>query len=153
MGRFKLWVKILSICVLLVLIFSGNNHHTRIYSSENKNKYITPDSIFYLPKRLVEKIQKYLVIGSKNHDDFEYYLLDKRLIELKILVSENKINDIITATQRYSAQLANVTTDKKHIKKHLDLLTSLQTKFVYDSAYWLSIQHAINTIEIIHGKI
>ena len=38
-------------------------------------------------------------------------------------------------------------------EKHKEILGSLRDKFEYDSAWWLSVQHDINTIDIFKDKI
>lgn len=116
--------------------------------------------------KINEKIGLFLKFSSKSKAKYWRKLIDTRLAEIKYVVDADKINDIEETTSRYSTYLGHYTNylEKKKngsekeitlamFEKHKDILISLRDKFKHDSAWWLLIQHDINTLDILKDKL
>ncbi|KKU10929.1 MAG: hypothetical protein UX13_C0001G0020 [Candidatus Woesebacteria bacterium GW2011_GWB1_45_5] len=116
--------------------------------------------------RVGEKAGLFLKFSKNSKAVYWRKLLDIRLAELKYSVEDDKIDFVEETASRYSTYLGHYTnylakknlTGEKDITlsmfaKHQGILSSLRDKFEYDSAWWLSIQHDINTIDILKAKL
>lgn len=128
---------------IIILLFAWTN--LRSYKNTVKFQRIAPGNPIFILKRVVEKIQYRIIIINGQKIDFENELIEKRLSELETIVSNNDINQIEKASSRYitqvqSAQMPSIVlTDDTVIR-----LENIKTKYEYGSAYWLSIQQAID---------
>lgn len=93
-------------------------------------------------------------------------LLDIRLAELKMEVDDENFDLVEETASRYSTYLgryAEFVIGKKiidqketildQLKVHSEVLSKLRDGFEYDSAWWLMIQHDVNTIQIFKERI
>lgn len=119
------------------------------------------DKVASLPEKVSEKIGLFLKFDKKAKAAYLRKLLDKRLAELVWAADEN-INMVEETTSRYSTYAGHyvnfinskdVESEKEMVPavfdKHKEVLAEKQKKFEYDSAWWLSIQHDINTLDIL----
>lgn len=116
--------------------------------------------------KLLERVNLAVRLGSEGKAKYWQKLTDVRLAELKMIVDENNLDLIEETSSRYSTYLGRYSefiinkkvrsqkdTILKQFASHSDILTGLRDKYKYDSAYWLLIQHDINTITIFKNRI
>lgn len=116
-------------------------------------------------EKIVEKLTLFVKFNKSDKLDYQEYLLEKRLAELKFAV-ENDIDLVEETASRYSTYAGSLTNfivsneienEKKRIletfDKHSSIISSLRDKFGFESGWWLAIQHDVNTIEILREKI
>ena len=116
-------------------------------------------------QKVSEKIGLFLKFTKTAKAGYLRTLLDKRLAEL-VWAADKNIDMVEETTSRYSTYAGHYTNfiaDKDVagekemaallFDKHTEILADSQKKFEYDSAWWLSIQHDINTLRILREKI
>ena len=116
--------------------------------------------------KVKEKIGLFLKFSSTSKAKYWRKLIDTRLAEIIYVVDVDMIGDVEETTSRYSTYLGHYTNylEKKNLtsqreislamfEKHKEILGILRDNFEYDSAWWLLIQHDINTIDIFKGKV
>lgn len=112
-------------------------------------------------EKLGEKVT--LIFKFSQNDKFNYqkFLLEKRLAELKYVIESKEWQPVEETSSRYATYLSkfnnfvlenNLGSNKKDeiIKiydRHNKILKELQQNFEYDGGWWLLLQHDINLIK------
>jgi len=143
----------LSLFIIVVLIFALGINVTPVHKAGAMD-------------RVFEKINLFLHFSPASKAEYWQKLVDVRLTNLKSIVEQNNLDLIEETSSRYSTYVGrysdyiinNQIRSQKEIaigmfNKHLETLPSLQAKYKYDSAWWLLIQHDINTLNIFKEKI
>lgn len=160
MSKFKKYLVFL--LTLLIFFVCINN----VSAQDNLTPTLTVDRVASNFEKLGEKITLIFKFGPKNKSDYHQYLVEKRLAELYYSVKTDQIDLVEPTASRYNTYLgrlneyimANSLKDKKgEIKnlydKHSKIIEELQKKYKWDSAWWLSLQHAINNLKDFSTKI
>lgn len=116
--------------------------------------------------RVFEKTKLLFQFSPEGKAEYWRKLVEVRLDNLKSAVDQNNLGLIEETSSRYSTYvgryseyvLGNRIRGQKEaaiemFNKHAEILSSIQTKYIYDSAWWLLIQHDINTLGIFKEKI
>lgn len=118
---------------------------------------VKPDSpLPYALQRVQENLNLVVRVTNNQKRDYYLYLLDKRLNELKYIVSKRDANYIETSSQRYAAtagRLSKLVSDPKQVKdkfdEHKQVLGKLRDVYEsQDKAEWRLIQDDINYLDI-----
>ncbi len=117
-------------------------------------------------EKFLERINFAMKFDNESKAKYWQKLVDLRLAELKMEVDMNNIDLIEETSSRYSTYLGNYSEfiiNKKVINQrdsvlkqfdvHATVLAELRDKFKYDSAWWLMIQHDLNTITMFKDKV
>lgn len=148
--------------VLFLIILT----QTTVYAAELTlpKVVINPDNyLIYSLKRLFEKTIIFTKLSKDSKMNYYKELTLTRMAELKNVVDQNLLSEVEQSTQRLSYQVGTlsdfISTDKTDLPNESqeisDLLNSLKNplailrdKYPANSAYWLLIQHNINSIDI-----
>ena len=116
--------------------------------------------------KLFERVNLIFRFGSESKARYWQKLTDIRLAELKMVVDEGNNDWVEETSSRYSTYLGRYSefvikkqvksqkeTILKQFESHSEILAVLRDKYKYDSAWWLMIQHDINTIDIFKNRI
>ena len=125
-----------------------------------------------LPKKVTgigkvfERANLFLRFSPDSKAGYWRKLVDRRLTELVAVVEENNLDMFEETTSRYSTYVGrysdyilakNLDNQKeitrKMFAKHLEILEPLRDKYEFESAWWLLLQHDINTIRIFSDKL
>ena len=120
---------------------------------------------YYLIKRGYEKILEKLQLSDESKFKFHQNLLLTRFSELKFIAENKHLGELQKSTERFSyeagkfAQLGSKlnSTDKTSIqnqfKEYKPILEKLRDLYPANSAYWMLLQHDINTLDILSKKL
>lgn len=124
---------------------------------------INPDKyLFYSFKRVFEKGIIFTKFTNNSRADYYRDLTQARMAELKFVVEHNLLSEVQKSTERLSYQigiLSDYIADKSDLaykkqnisdflKSYKGSLGELRDKYPANSAYWMLIQHNINSIDI-----
>lgn len=123
----------------------------------NKYESLNPNLLVYPFKTLSEQIRLFLLFDKTAKLKYSLSLLDLRFNELVYIINFKKTGFLNEAIGRYNTQVGKIKSDSNlidsshKIKYHKDmkLLEILRDKYPANSAYWLNIQQAIDTIRSI----
>lgn len=151
---------LLSVFVLLFLPINSLTAQESILEPDYKVDHIASRT-----EKIKEKIGLILRVNKTAKINYQIKIIEKRLAELYWAV-ENDVDSIETAASRYSTYIGNLElfleTNRDIISKdqilntfnkHKEIISNIQSKFERDSGWWLSIQHNLNTIDILSDKI
>ena len=131
-----------------------------------KNEVINPGSFYYSIKRLLEKGKEKFMFSNEAKKSFYELLLKTRLAELNFVVEKKFLSEVQQSSERFAYQ-AGVLTDElikqnkandkekitKEFEKYSKFLENLRDKYPANSAYWMLIQHDINTLSILSERL
>lgn len=124
---------------------------------------INPDNyLFYSFKRLYEKGLAFTKLTNNSKADYYRDLTQARMAELKFVVEHDLLSEVQKSTERLSYQIGILSdyisnksdlADKKQnindfLKSYKGPLDNLRDKYPANSAFWMLIQHNINSIDI-----
>lgn len=124
---------------------------------------INPDNyLFYSFKRLFEKGLTFTKFTSNSKADYYRDLTQARMAELKFVVEHDLLSEVQKSTERLSYQIGILSdyisnksdlADKKQnindfLKSYKGPLGNLRDKYPANSAFWMLVQHNINSIDI-----
>ena len=140
-----------------------------IYAEENiipKNESINPGSFYYSFKRLWEKGIEKLQFSKESKINFYQSQLKVKLSELNFVVEKKLLSEVQQSSERFAYQAGiltdelvkqNKTEDKEKITREFEqyskFLENLRDKYPANSAYWLLIQHDINSLNILAKRL
>ena len=117
-------------------------------------------------EKVSEKINLFTKFNKVGKAKYWRELIDTRFAEIKYAVDGSRLGDIEDMTSRYSTYLGyysefliknNLSSEKEitlsMFGKHSEILKGLQQKYEFDSAWWMLIEHDINTLVIFKDKI
>jgi len=127
-----------------------------VFAQENPSTSFQVDHVARGFEKIKERVTLFFKFSKDSKLDYLAYLSEKRLAELEYGVN-NDVNLIEETASRYTTYqgklsefvISNKMSDKKDplskmYSNHIAVLEKLQSKFEYDSGWWLSIQHGIN---------
>lgn len=167
----KYLVKILTIFVFTVLgicLYRPQQVLAQVNADNSLIFYekINPDStIRYSLKRIIEKVEgvKVDIFDRNQKNRFMVKLSNRRLLELKYIIENNKLFYLEKSSSRYITQLGLISEEldknkidadfiKSNLETHTKVLESLKDKFPSQTAQWLLVQQARDTSKSILSK-
>lgn len=137
--------------------------------AESSSSYILTKKVGHIAnnfEKLQEKITLFFKFDKKQKSAYQRELVEKRLAELKYVIENRQWDFIEEVTSRYTTYMGHyinfveknkITDDKDQLLALLDghkyLIEKMQTRFEYESGWWLSIQHDINVLKMSSEKI
>lgn len=130
-----------------------------------KTESINPGSFYYPFKRLWEKSRAKIFFNRESRVEFNESLLKTRLAELNYVVERKFLSEVQTSSERFAYQagilteeLVKASQDKKEeaLKSYdqfTKLLEKIRDNYPANSAYWMLVQHDINTLSILSGRL
>lgn len=114
---------------------------------------INPNQLIFPFKQMAEKLGLKFNIGEENKKVYQYRLLDRRYKELVYIINFQKTSFLPEVVSRYNDQAGIVKARYKlnnseienRLKNSMKILEMLRDQYPANSAYWLSIQQAIDT--------
>lgn len=116
-------------------------------------------------EKFKEKITLFFKFSNSDKYDYQKYLINKRLSELKYVVESKQGNLIEETSSRYSTYLGTlsefVIKNKLSIKKedtlavfleHIKIIEKLQEEYESESVFRMLLQHDINTLKLFSEK-
>lgn len=127
---------------------------------------INPGNFYYNFKRLWEKGLGQLMLSQELKISFHKSQLKTRLAELKVVVNEKILSEVQRSSERFAYQ-AGILTDElvkqnkgedkakiiKEFEQYSKFLENLRDKYPANSAYWMLIQHDINSLSILSERL
>ena len=152
--------------VFIYLVFSFQNvAFAKDQQVEIKTK-VEASHIANVFEKLGEKVTLFFKFSKKDKADYENYLIEKRLSELKYVVDSKQGNLIEETSSRYATYLSsfsdlvikNKLSNKKNevlnlYSRHKKILEELQNTFETDSVFRMLIQHDIDTIKLFSTRV
>jgi len=137
-----------------------------IGQSELPKITVYPGSFYYTFKRLFEKGKEKFMFSNEAKKSFYESLLKTRLAELNFVVEKKFLSEVQQSSERFAYQ-AGILTDElvkqsktddkekitKEFEKYSKFLENLRDKYPANSAYWMLIQHDINSLKILSGRL
>ncbi len=133
--------------------------------TETKTK-VEVDHVANVIEKFREKVVLFFKFSKNTKVDYQQYLVEKRLAELKWVVDSKEWQPVEETSSRYSTYLGNFTdfviknklTSKKEeilkmYEEHQKILDTLQRNFEFESGFWLLLQHDINTVKIFSERV
>ncbi len=165
MVKHKIISSIFFVLFLIILTQTGV-FQTKVFATELTlpKTIINPD--FYLLYSIKRLFEKTIIITKLSRDSKVNYYRDltlTRIAELKAIVDKNLLSEVEHTTERFSYQVGILSdytaANKKEFPKKTEeignflaslksTLALLRDKYHANSAYWLLIQHNINSIDI-----
>ncbi|MDO8637950.1 MAG: hypothetical protein Q7R43_00090 [Candidatus Daviesbacteria bacterium] len=127
--------------------------------------FIDFTSVEHFLKKVPQKIEENLQFSNKSKLHYHRDLLNKRILELKIVAENKDIGSLQTSSQRVSFETGkileytqNITLGEKNDIKnqfvsYKPTLEKLRDLFPANSSYWMFIQYDIDTLEIMSKKL
>lgn len=117
-------------------------------------------------EKVKDKINLFLKFDKKSKVDYHQYLAEKRLAELEYIIRTDQIDSVEKFASKYSTYIGHLTnyTVKNQVKekkqdiismfdRHIVVLKKIQTRFEFESGWWLVLQHDVNSAKIFKEKI
>lgn len=127
---------------------------------------VYPGSFYYNFKRLFEKGKERLIFSQESKKSFYESLLKTRLAELNFVVEKKFLSEVQQSSERFAFQAGILTEELvrqkkaegkekiiKEFEKYSKFLENLRDKYPANSAYWMLIQHDINTLKILTERL
>lgn len=113
---------------------------------------VNPNSLLYHLKRLGEKTILFFLFDADRKGKYNTYLLNIRFKELIYIINFEKTGFLTETINRYNVFVAktksyykNTDSNSQNIKNFVNILEKLRDMYPSNSAYWLSIQQAIDS--------
>lgn len=149
---------------IFVVVFSMAVAHSAIASDYQFDTKVTKKA--GVVAKIFERINLLTKFSAEDKAKYWQKLTDIRLAELKMEVDDKNFDLVEETASRYSTYLGNYAgfliakkvigqkqTFLDQTDSRLGILTELRDRFEYDSAWWLMIQHDINTIGIFKDRL
>lgn len=117
-------------------------------------------------EKFKERVTLFLKFSKEDKFNYQKFLLEKRLAELKYIIDGDNWDPIEETSSRYATNLGNfnnfvvngkLSNNKTEIlntyERHSKIIEELQRNFEFNSAFWMLLEHDINTIKIFSSKI
>lgn len=127
---------------------------------------ISPGSLYYSFKRLLEKGYQRIIFSKESKISFLISLLKTRLSELNLVVNKKDLSEVQGSSERFAYQAGILTeellkqnnfNDKGKVIKEFEnysrFLSTLRDKYQANSSFWMLIQHDINTLSILSDRL
>lgn len=144
----------------LSLSFVPSNLNAQDSKEEAKVEFQV-DHVANVIEKLTEKINLFFKFPKEGKFNYQKYLLEKRLAELKYVVDSKEWQPVEETSSRYATYLGKFNefvvkkglgNKKEEILKiyarHSKVLEELQRNFKFESGWWLLLQHDINSTKI-----
>lgn len=158
------------IIIIFFLIFAAVFQPSILNAVENniitKNEAVNPGSFYYSFKRLWEKITEKFQFSIQSKINFHEFLLKKRFIELNYVIENKLLSEVQTSSERFAYEAGILTEELtrenrangkealiKEFEQYSKFLPNLRDKYPANSAYWMLVQHDINTLKILSDKL
>lgn len=150
---------------LLIIIFLFLFPISSVYSQESSmSANVQVNGVSSMFDKLQEKITMFFKFTPEEKVQYQKYLVEKRYAEFLYIMKEKDYDYIEETTSRYNTYLGQLTQLVKEnninnpeidemIKRQEGAFEQVQKNFDFDSGWWLSIQHAINTAKDTANKI
>ncbi len=127
---------------------------------------INPGDFYYPFVRLWEKIVEKFQFSPDGKYKYSSSLIDKRMSELGYVVKNKRLGEVQHSSERLSYKVGTLTDDliknvnkensnllKRKIASYFQALSELRDYFPANSAYWMLVQHDINSLKIYSDKL
>ncbi len=117
-------------------------------------------------EKLKEKVTLIFKFSKEDKFNYQKFLLEKRLAELKYIIDGKEWTPVEETSSRYATYLGKFTgfvakgnlKDKKEeilsmYERHSKVLEELQKNFEFESGWWLLLQHDINSTKIFSTQV
>lgn len=117
-------------------------------------------------EKFKEKATLFFNFSKDSKLNYEKYLLEKRLAELKYVVDSKEWQPVEETSSRYATYVSkfsenaikNASKEKKEeivgiLERHEKIIEALQRNFEYDSGWWLLLQHDRNLLKMFSDRI
>lgn len=151
------------VLILFIYIFFTDVSHVFAQSPQVTVKV---NHVATVLEKFQEKVTLFFKFSKNDKYNFQKYLLEKRLAELKYVIDNNDWDPVEETSSRYATYLGNFTdfvlknrlSDKKRdvletYERHEQILEDLHKKINIDSGWWLLLQHDINLTKIYGEQI
>ena len=139
---------------------------TNIILADSPQPKVEVDHVANVFEKLKERVTLFFKFSQDEKFDYQQYLAEKRLAELKYVIVDSKEGNLIEETSsRYSTFLGKFTefavenkmTGKKEemlkiYGEHQKILEALNN-FEYESGFWMLMMHDINSTKIYSTQI
>lgn len=157
--------------LLIAILFFGLIANSTIAEaqSESTSSYTFNKQVDHITnnfEKLKEKITLFFKFDKKQKSAYQRELVEKRLAELDYVIKNKQWDYIEDVTSRYSTYLGNyinfveknkITGDKEQILNllngHKNFIEKMQTRFEFNSGWWILIEHDINVVKMSIEKI
>lgn len=154
------------VIVSFLLFYSPIFVNAQTNNASSSAQIIQVDHVANLRDRIIERITLFFKFDANSSEEYQSELTEKRLAELKFVISNNNWDPVEEMSSRYSTYLGRLTKfvlDHKMINKKDELLKKykieeqvleqLVKNTEYNSAYWLLLQHDINANKIYQQQL
>lgn len=161
----KLIAKIL-LFFIIPMFFAGLVFAVSPESLSLPNTKINPGSFYYPFKRILEKGWERLQFKEAQKIAFYKSQLRARLAELNYVVEKKLLSEVQSSSERfaYTAGILaeelirqNKSEDKKNLieefEQFIPFLDKLRDVYPANSSFWMLIQHDINSLKILSGRL
>lgn len=158
---FKLTLFLITPLFLSGLVFGINTSELNL-----PNTKINPGSFYYPVKRIMEKGLVVLQFNQGQKIAFYKSQLKTRLSELNYVVEKNLLSEVQASSERFAYQAGilteelirqNKATEKENLIKEFEqfspFLDKLRDIYPANSSFWMLIQHDINSLKILSGRL
>lgn len=117
-------------------------------------------------EKFKEKATLFFKFSKDSKLNYEKYLLEKRLAELKYVIDSKEWDPVEETSSRYATYVSkfsegaikNTSKEKKGeiigvFERHEKIIEALQRNFEYDGGWWLLLQHDRNLIRMFSDKL
>lgn len=159
-------IKLSLLITLFSLTFLNNFHLTHAQEEGVPQPTLEVNHVARGFEKIQEKFTLLFKFSKQKKADYHQYLAEKRFAEFNYAVNNDKYDLIEETSSRYATYLGRLSEYvlKKNIKSnkeslllmydnHIKIITELQKKYKYDSAWWLLSQHGINVAKEFSSKI
>lgn len=155
-----------SFLLFFCLVFSSRNVAFAQASQEEVRLELEVDHVANVIEKFKEKVTLFFKFSKEDKFNYQKFLLEKRLAELKYIVDSKEWNPVEETSSRYATYLgkftgfiveSNLKGKKEEILsmygRHKLVLEELQKNFEFESGWWLLLQHDINSTEIFSSQL
>lgn len=153
---------VFSFLIAFVLVLTPYN----IVRADSPSVEIEVDHVANVLEKFKEKVTLFFKFSNEAKIDYQKYLLEKRLAELKYVVDGPEWDPVEETSSRYATYVSkfsesaikNASSEKKvdilnTITRHEKIIEALQRNFEYDGGWWLLLQHDRNLIKMYSDKL
>ena len=159
MRLFKFLIFFLALVVLAFSFFAK-------VSADESEPTLKVDHIATTGQKIKEKLSLLFKFKKQAKADYYLYLSEKRLAELVYAVESNQLDLVEPTASRYTTYVGimtdfilarNVFSHKEKtvltLARHEEILRILQSKFEFESGWWIAITHGVNSAKLFREKL